>query len=300
MSENTTLKPGATLTAAQANSLPVGSEIEWLTGPRKERMALSRDGKWRWLTPPVGEIVNHDGQLGAEFTYTLIRVGPAFAVGDVVGREQLDALPNRSRVKYDSWSDGFFLEKSAAGWSDQSGRFVSSLDGPYRLIRIGAETPANPHTPGTLSWARWAARYEGVCVRAVVGTIWRWCDHWEIWAWGGGWSRRDNLHGLSISECPVNWAIVPDPSAAETPVETSAETPVLHIDPVAIAAELDQAIPQWREEGFTVAQAIRVLRQRYEMQMQVCMYQGDSAAASAKHVARLEAEPAPLENLFPQ
>lgn len=285
--------------------------------------------------------------------------------GDTLTAAEANALPVGSQLKHRD--DGHIMErKDGLYWH-------MILDG-HTLIRVGPEQAANPHAVGSLAWARWAAEKEGVCVRAD-GAVWAWrhgqMKYWCIsrdWAKANPWSEVDT---------PTGWSIVPDPSAVETSVDTpicidgaaiydaldnhcgdwrshgnvaqaiddlgkaySVLQGVEAFSDQAVEAELDEAIPAWRKNGWAFAQAIRELglharmhqaqvalnvetsddrfaaltAQMVELKaerdalkgelasmtadrdnhMRTCAYQGESAAASAKYTKRLEGELAGL------
>jgi hypothetical protein len=214
---------GDTLTAAQANALPVGSQVEDVGGGYFfERYP---DG---WGNRGYGHAW-HDGKINSD-GHTLIRVGPAaFAVGDVVTREQLDALPVGAEIRLAA--DVVYKDKDGL-WRWKHDPVADALvngNGQPRLANptITFLPSTNPHAPGSLAWARWAAEKEGVCVRVKDFIS-------STWAHRDGCFKFWDVHNLEWTQCPIPgdidhfdalpWSIVPDPSAAEMPVETTDDT----------------------------------------------------------------------------
>lgn len=320
-------KPGDTLTAAQANALPVGSAIK--VGDQIWTMA--DDSAWR-QADGCGPMMLRD-------EVTLIRVGPAaeqmdepsdfqladdlhdelldeavheglvgnpvyvsapaaFAVGDVVTREQLDALPIGAVVLPEQCKDDpdHIYTKVSGGWNNWSGelrydrsRYFQSAT--FRIISL--PSPANPHASGTLDWARWAAENEGVCVRSEGGGAWIWKFQGAAWlAWSpeqDAWVFRGDgtRHDLTINTIRTGWSIVPDPSLpAETPVETSDDRfAALTAQMVALKAELETAKRRFFDEDSAHGKTI-VQRDRYHDNWEKARGRAGQAEAERDHERR--------------
>lgn len=214
MSGNTILKPGDTLTAAQANSLPLWSEIE-----AKFYDAIYERRPNGWYNKKLNKPLIYGPNINGDNWTKLVRVGPAV--------EQLDK-PSDYQLADDLHDE--------------------LLDDAVREGLV-----ANPHAPGSLDWARWAAQHEGVCVGIKRSGTYRWRDG----EWNCFWSKKwcGCGPGANIHNHPGPWSIVPDPSVA--PVETSDETPVLHIDPALVDKELSAWRSDWKEIcGSSVARGI--------------------------------------------